>query len=71
MGTPFAVGNGRERPRDWLAEAFLVATVANISDPLALPVAEFTSYLESAGRGELRRVPGPIDTRAYVESLNR
>jgi hypothetical protein len=69
MGTPFARQPGRERPRDWLAESFLVATVVGIADPLALPVAEFTGYLEAAARGELRRVSGPIDTRAYIDSL--
>jgi hypothetical protein len=70
MGAPFAREPGRERPRDWLAEAYLVATVARVADPLALPVAEFTGYLEAAARGDLRRVAGPIDTRAYIDSLN-
>jgi len=71
MGTPFAVEPRRERARDWIGEAFLVSTVANIADPLALPVGEFTAYLELAARGELRRTSNPIDTRAWVESQNR
>lgn len=68
MGTPFAGDGGPERRRDWLAEAYLLATVANIPDPLSLPVAEFNAFLRMVARGDARRV-APVDPRSYVDSV--
>lgn len=69
MGTPSA-SRRVERPRDWIGEAFLLAKECHIPDPLALSVGEFTAMLEHVARGELRRVDsGPMDTRAYVDSI--
>ena len=68
MATPFA-GDGRpERRRDWIAEAYVLTTVAHIPDPLGLPVAEFNGFIRMAARGDARRV-AQVDPRAYVESV--
>lgn len=65
MGAPFDSG-AVERPRDWLTEAYVLASVVGIADPLALPVAEFNGYIRASSRGEARRA-GPMDARGYVE----
>lgn len=70
MGAPFARGERRERPREWLKEAYILATQANIPDPLSLPVPEFNGWLEAVADGAPVR-GGPIDARSYVDSVVR
>ena len=67
MGTPFA---GRERRREWLEEAYLLATQAFIPDPLALTVSEFNAYSSLVARGSPQRTL-PTDPREYVERAMR
>jgi hypothetical protein len=50
-----------------MIEAYLLATITHISDPLALPVVEFNGYLSACGRGELRRETS-TDARAHVDA---
>jgi hypothetical protein len=59
----------RERPRDRVAEAFLLARKAGISDPLGLPCAVFDRLLLLVGKGELVRAGEETDPcRSYVEA---
>lgn len=67
MGEPFA--HGRERRRDRLSEAYLIASKLGIGDPLALPVAEFDGYLRLINQGDLIRTQGePDPCRSFVEN---
>lgn len=67
MGTPVAE---RDRRREWLEEAYLLATQANIPDPLGLSVAEFNGYSRLVARGTPHRI-APADPRSYVEAALR
>lgn len=67
MGAPRACDGRRETARDYMIEAYLLATTTHISDPLALPVVEFNGYLSACGRGELRRETS-TDARAHVDA---
>ena len=67
MGTPVAQG---DRRREWLDEAYLLATQANIPDPLGLTVWEFNGLSRLVARGAPQRI-GPSDARSYVEAAMR
>jgi hypothetical protein len=65
MGEPF---RDAERPRDLIAEAYLLATKAGIADPLDLPCSVFDAFLRLVGRGEVVRANGGgHPCRSYVE----
>lgn len=70
MGTPFAGERPSERPREWLKEAYIVATQAHISDPLSLPVSEFNGWIRVIAEGEPMR-SAPFDPRSYVDDAVR
>lgn len=70
MGTPFASRERRELGRDWIREAYVLSTEANIPDPLGLSVAEFDAMLSAVAQGAPRRSE-PMDARAHVEAVMR
>lgn len=57
-----------ERPRDRLAECYLIMQTVGLSDPLALPVAEFDGILRMCASGEMVRSRDGDPCRAWVEA---